>query len=81
MIVPEPSEVIVTFVAFEKVFPVIFIAVVPQVLPLMLDRFTAGAFEHPHETEKLAPGVIQPEAFLTDIIWFPFPMPVKVTPV
>ena len=77
---PEPSDVIVTFVAFVKVFPVILTAVVPQVLPVILVRFRAGAFEHPHDTEKLDPGVIQPAAFLTVMVWFPLPMPEKVTP-
>ena len=77
--VPEPSEVMVTFVAFEKVFPLILTAVVPQVLPMILVRFTAGAFEHPHDTEKLVPGVTQPAASLTVMIWFPLPIPEKMT--
>ena len=42
-------------------------AVVPQVLPLLLLRVTVGGLIHPHDTEKGAPKVMHPAAFLTVI--------------
>jgi hypothetical protein len=65
---PAPFSVIVTDVAFVKVLPLIVTGVVPQVLPLMLLRVSAGPLAHPHDTEKLLPVVVQPEAFLTVIV-------------
>ena len=65
---PAPFSAIVTLEALPlKVFPLIVIAVVPQVLPLVLLKVTAGGLAHPHETEKLVPVVIHPEEFLTMI--------------
>jgi hypothetical protein len=65
---PAPFSVIVTAVALVNVLPLIVTGVVPQTLPLMLLRVSEGAFAHPHDTEKLIPVVVQPEAFLTVIV-------------
>jgi hypothetical protein len=65
---PAPFEVIVTDVAVPpKLLPVTFTDVVPHVLPVMLPSMTVGGLIHPHDTEKGAPKVTQPEAFLTVI--------------
>ena len=63
--VPAPLDDIVTVVAFANVFPLIVTGVNPQVIPLRLLKETDGPLAHPHETEKLPPIVIHPEAFLT----------------
>jgi hypothetical protein len=62
---PAPFSVIVTVVAFENVLPPIVTGVVPHVLPLIPLRVSAGPLEHPHDTEKILPVVVHPEAFLT----------------
>jgi hypothetical protein len=46
----------------------------------MLARVRDGPLAHPHDTEKVLPVVVHPEAFLTVIEWLPFAMPVNVTP-
>lgn len=74
---PAPFSVIVTVVAFEKVFPLIVTGVVPHVLPLKLFRLSNGPFAQPHETGKVLPVVVQPVAFLTVIEWLPFAIPVN----
>jgi hypothetical protein len=45
----------------------------------MLVSERAGPFTHPHDTEKLLPVVVHPEAFLTVIVWLPLATPVNVT--
>jgi hypothetical protein len=62
---PPPLYVIVTDVAFVNVLPLIIAGVVPQVLPLKLLKVRVGPLVHPHDTKKLLPVVVQPEAFLT----------------
>jgi hypothetical protein len=64
---PAPFEVIVTLVAEPpKVLPVTVTAVVPQTLPVLLLKVTAGGFIHPQDTVKRVPVVVHPAAFLTD---------------
>ena len=76
---PSPFSVIVTLEALPpNILPLTVTAVVPQVLPLMLLSITAGPFIHPHDTEKLFPVALHPEAFLTAIVWLPFATPVKM---
>lgn len=71
--VPAPFSVIVTPVALPpKEFPFIVTAVVPQVVPELLLNVTVGALTHPHDTWKLAPVVVHPEASRTVIEWVPF---------
>ena len=65
---PAPFAVIVTDVALLNVFPLTVIGVMPQVLPLVLFRASAGPLAHPHDTEKMVPVVIHPDAFLTAIV-------------
>jgi hypothetical protein len=66
---PVPFEVIATLVALPpKVFPLILIEVFPQTLPFLLLKVTVGGFEHPHDTRKPAPVVIQPAAFFTEMV-------------
>jgi hypothetical protein len=77
---PAPFSVIVTDVALVNVLLLTVTGSVPQVLPVMLLRVRVGPFEHPHDTEKVLPVVVHPEAFLTVIEWLPFAMPVNVTP-
>ena len=77
---PAPFSVIVTDVALVNVLPLTVTGPVPQVLPVMLLRVRDGPFAHPHDTEKVLPVVVHPEAFLTVIEWLPFAMPVNVTP-
>ena len=77
---PAPSPVIVTEVAFVNVFPLIVTGLVPQVFPLVAARVMAGPLTQPHETEKLFPGVVHPDEFLTVIKWLPFATLVNVTP-
>jgi hypothetical protein len=65
--VPAPFEVIITLVAEPlKVFPVTVTTVVPQTLPVLLLKVTAGGFIHSHDTVKRVPVVVHPGAFLTD---------------
>ena len=64
---PAPSSVIVTEVAFVNELPPIVTGVITQVFPLVPARVIAGPFTQPHETEKLFPGVIHPDEFLTVI--------------
>jgi hypothetical protein len=78
---PAPFAVIVTVVALVNVLPVTVTGEVPQVLPLMLLNVSVGPFAHPHDTEKLLPVVVHPEAFLIVIEWLPFTTLVNVTPV
>ena len=75
---PAPFSVIVTVVAFVKVFPLIVTGVVPHVLPLKLLIVSDGPFVQPHETGKVLPVVVQPEEFLTVMEWVPFAIPVNV---
>jgi hypothetical protein len=77
---PAPFSVIVTDVAFVNVLPLTVTGVIPHVFPPILLRLRAGPFTHPHETEKLVPVVVQPEAFLTVMVWLPLAIPVNVTP-
>jgi hypothetical protein len=77
---PAPFSVKLTNVALLKVLLLIVIGVVTQVLPLILFNVTIGPFTQPHETEKLVPVVVQPDAFITVIAWLPFAIPVKATP-
>ena len=63
-----------------NVLPLTVTGPVPQVLPVMLARVRDGPLAHPHDTEKVLPVVVHPEAFLTVIEWLPFAMPVNVTP-
>ena len=79
--VPAPFSVIVTLVALVNVFPVTDTGVIPQMLPLKLDSVNAGALGQPHDTVKLAPGVVHPAAFLTVIAWLPSATPVNVAAV
>jgi len=65
---PDPLCVMVTIVALVNVFPLMVTGVVPQVFPLVLLKLIAGAFVHPHDTVKLFPVVVQPEAFRTVMI-------------
>jgi hypothetical protein len=44
---------------------------VPQPLPLKLPSETAGGFVHPHDIEKTAPIVVQPDELLTVMVWLP----------
>jgi hypothetical protein len=82
VIVPDPFDVIVTEVALpENVLPVTVTGEMPHVLPLILPSARAGPFGHPHDTEKLDPGVEQPvTVFRTVIIWLPFATFVNVVP-
>ena len=62
-------SVIVTLVALPPyVLPVTVIGVVPHVLPEVLVSVTVGGFAQPHDTEKGAPVVVQPDEFLTVIV-------------
>src|SRR5450759_5422858 len=74
---PDPFSVIVTEVALVNVFPLTVTGEVPQVFPLMLLKVIEGPFTHPHDTEKTAPVVVNPDAFLTVIVWLPFATPVN----
>ena len=65
---PAPFSVIVTVVALAKTLPVTVTGVIPQVFPLVLLRVRDGPFTQPHETVKLFPVVVQPDAFLTVIV-------------
>ena len=65
---PAPFAVIVTDVALLNIFPLTVTGVVPHVLPLILFRAIAGPLAHPHDTEKMFPVVVHPEAFLTAIV-------------
>jgi hypothetical protein len=47
---------------------------------LVLLSVTSGPFTHPHETEKLFPVAVHPEAFLTVIVWYPFFTFIKEVP-
>jgi hypothetical protein len=77
--VPAPFSIIVTFVAVPpKMLPLTVTGVVPQVAPVLLLRVKVGGLTHPHETEKRGPIVVHPAAFLTTIIWLPFPTPEKL---
>ena len=79
--VPLPSCVIVIRVALVNVFPLTLTAVVPHVFPLMLLRVMAGPLTQPHETEKLLPVVVHPDALRTVIVWLPFATPLNVAAV
>jgi hypothetical protein len=46
----------------------------------MLLSVRDGPFTHPHDTEKLLPVVVHPDAFLTVIVWLPFATPVNAVP-
>ena len=65
---PAPLTVIVTKVAFEKVLPLTVTGAMPQVLPVLPLSVREGPFVHPHDTEKLLPVDVQPEAFLTVMV-------------
>jgi hypothetical protein len=66
---PEPFSVIVTLVAPPpNVLALTVTGVVPQELPLVLLKVTAGGFKQPHVTGKLVPVVSHPEEFLTVIV-------------
>lgn len=80
--VPAPFSVIVTLVALPpKVLPLSVTGVIPHVEPLTALKVTDGGFAHPHDTGKLAPIVVQPEAFFTVIVWLPLATFEKDTPV
>ena len=69
MTLPDPFSVIVTLVALPpKVLSVTVNGFVPQVLPLVLLNVKVGPLTHPHDTSKLLPVVVHPEAFLTVIV-------------
>ena len=76
---PAPFEVIVTVVALENVLPLIVTELVPHVLPEVLLKLRAGAFVQPHDTVNGSPVVVQPDAFLTVIVWLPLATPENVT--
>jgi hypothetical protein len=65
---PDPLCVMVTIVALINVFPLMDTGAVPQAFPLVLLKLIAGAFVHPHDTVKLFPVVVQPDAFRTVMI-------------
>lgn len=77
---PAPFDVIVTCVALPNVLPFTVTGAVPHVLPVMLPRVRAGPFTHPHDTEKLLPVAVHPDALRTVIVWFPLEIPLNVTP-
>ena len=64
-----------------NVLPLTVTGAVPQVLPLMLLSVREGPFMDPHDTEKLIPVVVHPEAFFTVIEWLAFATPLNVVPV
>jgi len=67
--VPVPLVVSDTLVALPpNVLPLTFRDVLPQTVPLLLLKVIVGGFEHPHETRKSEPVVIQPEEFLTEMV-------------
>jgi hypothetical protein len=74
-----PFVVIATEFALENVLPLTVKGVVPQVLPLILLSVREGPFTHPHDTEKLVPAVVHPEALRTVIVWLPFATLLNVT--
>lgn len=77
---PAPFSVRVTLEALPpKVFPLTVIAVVPHMLPSVVDRVTVGGFEHPQLTEKLGPVVRHPYELRTVMLCMPFATFVNVT--
>ena len=65
---PAPVTDIVTKVAFENVLPLTVTGAMPQVFPLLPFNVRVGPFIHPHDTEKLLPVEVHPDAFLTDMV-------------
>jgi hypothetical protein len=78
---PAPFVVIVRFVAFVNVLPLIVTGVIPQVFPLLLLSVSEGPFAQPQETVKAEPVDVHPAAFLTVMVWVPLATPVNVVPV
>lgn len=60
-----------------KVLPLTVTGVVPQVLPEVLLNIKVGGLAQPHDTVNGLPVFVQPEAFLTVIVYVPLATPVN----